>query len=191
MSRRARLLVFLVPLLLFVALAALLYSRNGTDPSFLPSARLGQPVPAFTLPALDDPARTLSQELLAGEVSLVNVWATWCAACLVENPVLLTLAGDGVRIVGVNYKDERDAAQAWLREHGNAFAEVVFDEHGSLGIDLGVYGAPETYLVDREGRIRYRTVGVLDQRAWHDELKPRYDALVAETAVAPAAGGGQ
>lgn len=179
MHPRSRVLVFLLPLLLFVALAALLLSRNGSDPSYLPSARLGQPVPAFSLPSLDDPQRQLDAGLFKGQVTLLNVWATWCVSCLVEHPVLMELAEAGVPIVGVNYKDEREAALTYLQNNGNPFRAVIADSQGSLGIDLGVYGAPETYLIDREGRIRYRSVGVIDNKAWTDELKPRYDALVA------------
>lgn len=179
MSRQTRILFFLLPLALFLALALLLLSRNGTDPTQLPSARIGQAVPAFTLPTLADPQRQLTADVFKGEVSLLNVWATWCVSCLVENPVLLELAESGVRIIGVNYKDDRQAAQAWLQNNGNPFSENIFDEAGDLGVDLGVYGAPETYLIDREGRIRYRAVGVLDPSAWIKELKPRYDALVA------------
>lgn len=179
MQARSRVLVFLLPLLLFVALAALLLSRNGSDPSYLPSARLGQPVPAFSLPSLDDPQHRLDAGLFKGRVTLLNVWATWCVSCLVEHPVLMELAAAGVPIVGINYKDEREAALTYLQNNGNPFQAVIADSQGSLGIDLGVYGAPETYLIDREGRIRYRSVGVIDNRSWTDELKPRYDALVA------------
>ncbi len=173
-------LIFGLPLVLFAALAVLLASRNGEDPSFLPSARLQQPVPAFSLSSLQDPARMIDASIFQGEVSLLNVWATWCVSCLVEHPTLLNMAADGVRIIGVNYKDDRQAAQAYLVQRGNPFAETVFDERGDLGLDLGVYGAPETYLIDRQGRIRYRAVGVLDAKAWLQELKPRYDALKAE-----------
>ena len=176
--------IFGLPLVLFLALAVLLASRNGEDPSYLPSARLQQPVPAFSLSSLEDPERMLDPSIFQGQVSLLNVWATWCVSCLVEHPVLLNMAADGVRIIGVNYKDDRQAAQAYLRERGSPFAETVFDERGDLGLDLGVYGAPETYLIDAQGRIRYRAVGVLDAKAWLQELKPRYDAVRAESAGA-------
>jgi len=179
MTPRTRILAFLLPLVLFAALVVLLFSRNGSDPSFLPSARLGQPVPAFQLASLTEPGAVVSAAQLRGEVTLLNVWATWCPSCLVEHPVLMKLADAGVRIVGVNYKDDREAALAWLRDNGNPYRSVAFDERGDLGLDLGVYGAPETYLIDRAGRIRYRAVGVLDDRAWTQELKPRYDALVS------------
>lgn len=173
-------LIYGLPLLVFLALAVLLWSRNGTDPSFLPSAKLGKPVPEFALPSLAEPERLLTQEIFKGQVSLLNVWATWCVSCLVENPVLLSLRDQGVRIIGVNYKDNRQAALAWLAEHGNAFDQTVFDADGTLGIDLGVYGAPETYLVDSHGVIRYRAVGVVDARAWQQEIAPRYEALLQE-----------
>lgn len=183
MSTRLRFLVFLLPLALFIALALLLWNRNGTDPSMLPSARLQQPVPAFALPSLTDPAVTLTADQLKGQVLLLNVWATWCVSCLVEHPVLMRLASEGVPIVGVNYKDQRPAALRWLENNGNPYSLIIEDARGDLAIDLGVYGAPETYLIDRDGRIRYRAVGVLDERAWRDEVQPRYQALLAEAAT--------
>lgn len=179
MSPSRRWLVFILPLVLFAALALLLLNRNGEDPTLLPSARLGQPVPAFQLASLTEPGRMLDVGVFKGEVSLLNVWATWCVSCLAEHPTLMRLQQDGVRIIGVNYKDEREAAMAYLANHGDPYAEIVADSQGDLGLDLGVYGAPETYLVDRDGRIRYRAVGVIDDRAWLQELKPRYDALKA------------
>ncbi len=182
MKSSSRWLIFALPLALFLALAVLLFSRNGSDPSFLPSARLDHAVPAFNLPSLADPELKLDESIFKGHVSLLNVWATWCVACLIENPVMVALSQEGVRIIGVNYKDNRQAALAWLSNNGNAFKQVIFDEDGSLGIDLGVYGAPETYLVDSNGIIRYRAVGVLDPKAWQTELKPRYEALLAEFA---------
>lgn len=173
-------LLYLLPLIIFAGLAVLLFSRNGTDPSFLPSAKLGKPVPTFALPSLNNPDNVLTQDVFKGHVTLLNVWATWCPACLVENPVMLGLQAQGIRIIGINYKDQRDAALAWLAEHGNAFNENIVDAQGSLAVDLGVYGAPETYLVDANGIIRYRAVGVLDERAWREELAPRYHALLQE-----------
>lgn len=183
MTTRNRWLLFMLPLVLFLGLTLLLLSRNGEDPSFLPSARLNQPVPTFTLTSLSDPTKTLNADIFKGQVSLLNVWATWCVSCLVEHPTLSALAKSGVPIIGVNYKDVRAQALLYLENNGNPFQQVVFDEHGDLGIDLGVYGAPETYLIDRQGRIRYRAVGVLDERAWRQELQPRYAALLAGKAL--------
>ena len=181
-NRRAamtRWLIFAVPLLLFVALAVLLLNRNGEDPTLLPSARLGEPVPAFQLPALADAGRELDAGVFKGQVSLLNVWATWCSSCEAEHPMLMQLARAGVLIIGVNYKDDRQAALGYLAAHGDPYAEIVSDAGGDFGLDLGVYGAPETYLVDRDGHVRYRVVGVLDEQVWQRELQPRYAALRA------------
>jgi cytochrome c biogenesis protein CcmG/thiol:disulfide interchange protein DsbE len=179
MSKPARIALYALPLLAFVALAMLLGSRLGTDPTVLPSARLGQPMPAFTLASLQDPRKLLTAADLKGEVAVLNVWATWCISCQIEHPVLLQMAQSGVPIYGINYKDEREAALKYLENHGNPFRLVVSDDRGDLGIDLGVYGAPETYLLDRDGNIRYRLVGVLDAQKWETDLKPRFEALRA------------
>lgn len=179
MTRQARIALYTLPLLAFVGLALLLGSRLGSDPSVLPSARIGQPLPAFTLASLQDPARMLTAADLHGQVAILNVWATWCISCQVEHPVLLQMSQEGVPIFGVNYKDEREAALKYLELHGNPFRAVVNDDRGDLGIDLGVYGAPETYLLDRDGNIRYRLIGVLDPDKWEKDLKPRYEALKA------------
>ncbi len=178
MSKPWRIALYAGPLLVFAALAVLLGSRLGTDPTLLPSARLGKPMPAFQLSSLTAPERLLTTADIKGQVSVLNVWATWCISCLVEHPVLLQMAAEGVPIVGVNYKDSREVALQYLRLHGDPFRFSVYDENGDLGLDLGVYGAPETYLLDRDGHIRYRFVGVLDPQKWETVLKPRYRALV-------------
>ncbi|WP_136066092.1 DsbE family thiol:disulfide interchange protein [Modicisalibacter radicis] len=159
MNRR---LVLLIPLGLFAALAVLFWSSLATAPDGRDSARLGEAFPAFELPALADPARSLDRSLLTGRVTLVNVWASWCAACRVEMPQLAALAARGVRLVGVNYKDGRAAANAFLGEFGDPFEATIHDPSGKLGFELGVYGAPETFLVDAQGVIRYHHVGALD-----------------------------
>jgi cytochrome c biogenesis protein CcmG/thiol:disulfide interchange protein DsbE len=179
MKKSLRIALYALPLVLFAGLALLLGSRLGTDPNTLPSARLGQPMPAFSLPSLTEPARTVTAADIKGQVSILNVWATWCISCQVEHPVLMEMARQGIPIVGVNYKDAPEAAVKYLELHGNPFRVSVMDEKGNLGIDLGVYGAPETYLLDKDGSIRYRFVGVLDPQKWATVLKPRYDALVA------------
>lgn len=179
MKKPVRIALYALPLLGFIVLAVLLGSRLGTDPSVLPSARLGQPMPAFDLPSLQEPQQHLTAADLKGEASILNVWATWCVSCLVEHPVLMHMKEQGVVIHGVNYKDEREAALKYLELHGNPFRSVMSDASGDFGIDLGVYGAPETYLLDRDGNIRYRLVGVLDAVKWEQDLKPRYEALRA------------
>jgi len=105
----------------------------------------------------------------------LSVWATWCAACRVEHPHLNRLAEQGVPIVGLNYKDERDKAVEWLAERGDPYTQVIYDPEGSLGFDLGVYGAPETYLIDAKGIVRHRHVGVVDQDVWESDFEPLYE----------------
>ncbi len=174
----ARLKLFL-PLGLFLALALLLARGLQLDPKALPSALIDRPLPEFSLPALGQ-ARTLGRADVIGEVALFNVWATWCASCRVEHPYLGRLAEQGVPIYGINYKDEDAAALRWLAELGDPYRLSIVDAAGSLGLDLGVYGAPETYVVDRQGIIRYRHVGVIDERVWSDILEPIVSELRGE-----------
>jgi cytochrome c biogenesis protein CcmG/thiol:disulfide interchange protein DsbE len=162
-----------IPLLLFVALALFLFRGLQLDPTELPSALIDRPLPAFELPALGMD-RLLRREDVIGEVALFNVWATWCVSCRVEHPYLHQLAEQGVPIYGVNYKDADADALKWLRELGDPYRLNIVDAQGTLGLDLGVYGAPETYLVDADGLIRYRHVGVVDDRIWRDVLQPLY-----------------
>lgn len=174
-----RIALYAVPLLAFAGLAVLLGSRLGTDPTELPSARIGKPLPEFRLSSLKSPERVLTSADVKGQVVILNVWATWCISCQMEHPVLMQMAAEGVPLVGINYKDYRESAQKYLELHGDPFRFTVFDEKGDLGLDLGVYGAPETYLLDKSGSIRYRYIGVLDPDKWTRELKPRYQALLA------------
>lgn len=171
-----RLLLFM-PLLVFAVMAIFLLRGLENDPAELPSALVNQPFPPFKLQALRDSSRMLSEKDFQGEVVLVNVWATWCFACRIEHPMLNRLSEEGVKIIGLNYKDERNAAIAWLAERGDPYQFNIFDLQGSLGIDLGVYGAPETYLVDAEGVIRHRRVGVVDERVWEQDFLPLYEQL--------------
>lgn len=179
----------LIPLILFLGLAGLflktLYDKKNLqdlaiDPSALPSALIGKPVPAFALPSLDEPGRTLTEQDLRGEVALVNVWATWCPTCRAEHAMFNKLASQGVTIHGVNYKDNSEAARRWLEELGNPYQLNVEDPQGSLGINLGVYGAPETFLIDADGVIHYKYIGAVDERVWADQLGPRYQALLEQ-----------
>ena len=142
----------------------------------MPSALVGRSVPEFRLPDLiTGEERTLAH--VRGQVSLINVWATWCPSCLHEHPYLVKLAQEGVRIVGLNYKDEDAAALRWLQELGDPYALNLADREGTLGLDLGVYGAPETYLIDAAGVVHYRHVGVVDAQVWGQILQPLYAEL--------------
>ncbi len=173
-----RRLILFVPLLVFFVMGIFLWRGLQLDPSKLPSALLDKPVPAFSLPSLQQPERMLSELDLKGQPALLNVWATWCPSCKQEHPHLNRIKDEGYRIIGLNYKDERVKALAWLDRYLNPYAEVIFDEKGSLGLDLGVYGAPETYVVDANGTIRYKHVGVVDERVWQ-QIKPMLDQMAS------------
>ena len=147
----------------------------------MPSPLIGKPLPAFTLPELGSEA-TLSAESLHGTPRLLNVWASWCVACRVEHPLLVELARSGrVPIVGLNYKDARDDALGWLDRHGDPYERTVFDHEGRLGLDLGVYGVPETFVLDRHGIIRYKQVGPISREVLDDVILPLLDELGAES----------
>lgn len=157
----------LMPLAIFMAIAMLLLwqlARNvkGDDPNSLESALIGKPVPIFRLEALEDPGQHFQSDALAqGKPLLLNVWATWCPTCRAEHQYLNQLSARGIRVVGLNYKDDRQKAIGWLNTLGNPYALSLFDGDGMLGLDLGVYGAPETFLIDGQGIIRYRHAGIL------------------------------
>ncbi|NDY91482.1 DsbE family thiol:disulfide interchange protein [Ideonella livida] len=161
-----------------VGLLGLLGVGMGRDPRELPSVRLGQPWPARPMPQLGG-GPAVDPATWRGKPRLVNLWASWCATCVEEQPVLLALArslqaqGRADQLIGLNYKDAPADAQAWLRRHGNPFAQQVVDADGRLAIDLGVYGAPETFVVDAQGRIAYRHVGALTPEVIARELLPR------------------
>lgn len=167
-----RLFLFL-PLLIVVVLGIVLYAGIGKDPTHLESALIGKPVPAFSLQVLQEPDKSVGPEVFKGEVSLLNVWGTWCPACRDEHDDLVWLAREkGVRIVGLNYKDNRSEALTWLDRLGDPYALSIFDPEGRLGFDLGVYGAPETYVIDPEGIVRHRHVGVVNEKVWQEDLEP-------------------
>lgn len=160
-----------VPLLIFLALGLLLARGLQLDPQALPSAMIDRPFPQFSLTALgsDEP---LSREVLLGAPALLNVWASWCPSCRVEHPYLQRIADLGVPLFGLNYKDRGEDALGWLGQLGNPYRLNIADVEGTLGLDLGVYGAPETYVLDATGVIRYRHVGVVDEQVWTQSLKP-------------------
>lgn len=166
-----------IPLIIFVILAVFFWKGLSLDPSAMPSALIDDPVPSFELPIVKDSSTLVTQDIFKGQVSLLNVWATWCISCRVEHPYLNKLSEEGVAIYGVNYKDDTPAALKWLQEFHDPYQLSVVDADGRLGIDLGVFGAPETYLIDQRGVIRYKHVGIVDERVWSKILKPLYDGL--------------
>lgn len=176
MPPKRRLWLWLIPLLLFVGLAVLLGSRLGEDPAIQVSQMVGKPLPAFNLPNLAD-GTPLTPQQLPQTPYLLNVWGSWCPSCVVEHPMLLEIAGQGVPIVGVNYKDTQADALSYLAKHQDPFVLNVQDEAGGLGLDLGLTGAPETFVVDATGVIRLHLVGIVDADNWRDRLQPCLQAL--------------
>ena len=173
---------YLTPLLLFLALAGLLYKGLSLDPHRVPSPLIGKPAPAFSLPRLQQPEAVLSSDDLKGKVSLLNVWATWCVACRAEHPLLVQLARQGVPIYGLNYKDKRPDAQRWLQRYGNPYLANAFDADGRVGIDWGVYGTPETFVIDKHGVIRFKQIGPLTREVIDRTLLPLLKRLQEEPA---------
>jgi cytochrome c biogenesis protein CcmG/thiol:disulfide interchange protein DsbE len=176
-----RRLLYLLPILIFVGVGIGLAVGLTRDPSTLPSALLDKPVPTFALPPIEGlSGEGLTSADLAGEVSLVNVFASWCVPCRAEHPLLMGLAERGVVINGIDYKDPPGRAARWLAELGNPFARIGADRDGRVAIDWGVYGVPETFVIDREGRIRYRFVGPLQPRDLEETLWPMLERLEQE-----------
>ena len=177
-----RYLRYLIPLAIFLVLAAFLFRGLSLDPKLVPSPLVGKPMPAFSLTRLKDPGATLGDSDLRGKVSLLNVWATWCVSCRAEHQVLVQFARTGkVDIYGLNYKDDRSKAQRWLQELGDPYVANAFDADGRVGIDWGVYGAPETFIIDRQGIIRHKHVGPLTEQILNDEIVPLIDKLQSAT----------
>lgn len=172
---------FLLPLAVFLALAAALAAGLRHDPRELPSAMVGKPAPALRLPVLAPPGQTLGAADLRGKVWLLNVWASWCTACRTEHPVLVDFAGkSAVPLVGLNYKDQPDAARDWLRRMGDPYLTSLVDADGRAGIDLGVYGVPETYVIDRAGVVRFRQVGPITPQVLERKILPLLRTLERE-----------
>lgn len=174
-------LMMLLPVVFLLGLGALFYGGLWNGDDSLPSALIGQPVPEFSLPPLVDRNDGLASADLRGEVSIVNFWASWCAPCRAEMPLLVELAGAGtVAIYGVNYKDDPNAAQRFLGEFGDPYTRIGADTAGRVAIDWGVYGLPETFVIDAEGRIAYKHVGPFDRRMLEELILPVVARLKAE-----------
>lgn len=164
---------FLLPLVLFLVLAGFLAVGLRRDPKEVPSPLIGKPAPAFALPTLHAPDQVLRNEDLKGKVWVLNVWASWCGACREEHPVLMEFARRNiVPVYGLDYKDERAAGLGWLQSGGNPYAASLFDQDGRVGIDFGVYGVPETFIIDRSGVIRYKHIGPITPDVLTNEIEP-------------------
>jgi cytochrome c biogenesis protein CcmG/thiol:disulfide interchange protein DsbE len=177
-----RMLLF-IPLILFAVIAAFLgggIARENKE--VLPSPLIDKPFPSFILQQVEA-VRQLTQSDLQGKPMLVNVWATWCPTCKAEHQFLNTLADKGIRIIGINYKDDDEEAKVWLRDYGNPYEFNISDPKGKLGLELGVYGAPETFFVDGDGIIRAKHVGDLNQRVW-DKYRDMFEQMHTRSGLA-------
>ena len=164
---------YLLPLLVFVVLVGFLAVGLTLKPREVPSPLIDKPAPAFSLPLLDAPDQSLSAQDLRGKVWLLNVWASWCVACRQEHPLLVEMAKTGtVPIYGLNYKDKRPDALQWLERFGNPYTRSLSDTAGLVGIDYGVYGVPETFVIDKAGVIRHKLIGPITPESLRDEILP-------------------
>ena len=164
---------YLIPLAVFIVLVVFLAIGLGHDPHEVPSPLINKPAPAFQLAQLHDPTKTFSAQEMRGKVWLLNVWASWCVSCREEHPFLLEYAHTGaVPIYGFNYKDKREDALSWIRDLGDPYVLSASDTDGRVAIDYGVYGAPETYLIDRNGIIRFKQVGPITPDVWQKTILP-------------------
>ncbi len=165
---------YILPLAAFVILITLLViGLNRGDPKALPSPFIGKPAPEFALPTLKDPSRTVASTDLAGDLALVNIWATWCVGCRAEHPFLMELAAEiSFPIFGINWRDTRPEALRWIEQLGDPYAASGFDGDGRVGIDWGAYGAPETFLVSADGVVLYKHLGPLNRLAWERDFLP-------------------
>lgn len=165
------------PFAVFVVLAIFLYIGLGLDPHEVPSPLINKPAPLFTLPQLYEPAKQFSSQDMKGKVWLLNVWASWCVSCREEHPVLMALARQNiVPIYGLDYKDKNADGEAWLSKGGDPYTLITTDASGRVGIDFGVYGVPETYVIDKQGVIRYKQIGPVTDESLQKKILP----LVAE-----------
>jgi cytochrome c biogenesis protein CcmG/thiol:disulfide interchange protein DsbE len=169
---------FLIPLGLFIVLAGFLLRGLFLNPREVPSPLINKPAPQFSLAQLAQPDRPFGPDDMKGQVWLLNVWASWCVACRQEHPLLVELAKrKAVPIIGLNYKDKPDAATGWLAQFGNPYDLSVKDRDGRVGIDYGVYGVPETFLIDKAGVIRFKQIGPITEEVWTKKMQPLIEEL--------------
>lgn len=171
----------LIPFAIFIIMVGFLFKGLFLNPREVPSPLVGKPAPAFTLPRLDSAEKTFSPKDMLGQVWLFNVWASWCGACRDEHPILVELAKSGlVPVVGMDYKDTPADAKQWLDERGNPYLLSAVDADGRVGIDYGVYGVPETYVIDKAGVIAYKQIGPVTLEALRDDILPLVKRLQAQ-----------
>jgi len=171
-------LVFIIPIAAFLALAGWFAAGLGRDPGYIPSMLINRPAPEFNLPPIAGRDRGFTTENLKGQVSMVNIFGSWCATCTIEHPVLMEIASEGVApIYGLDWKDKPGAGAAWLAERGDPYAAVGDDADGRVAIEFGVTGAPETFIIDAAGRVRHKHVGEITREDWARVLRPMIEDL--------------
>ena len=164
---------FIIPLVVFLILVLSLWQGLKKDPHMMPSALIGRPMPQFTLASANHPQTVLTNNIFKGQVSLLNVFASWCITCRAEHAVMMDIHDQHVvRMYGLAYKDSRAQLLPWLHQFGDPYAQVIDDSQGQLAINLGVYGTPETFIIDQKGIIRYKHVGAVSPTLWQDQLQP-------------------
>ena len=172
---------FILPFVIFMIVAVFLFVGLGLNPHEVPSPLVGKPAPAFSLPQLHEPDKQFSLQDMKGKVWLFNVWASWCTACEQEHPLFMEISRRNlVPLYGMDYKDKREDGMAWLQQHGNPYTLVVSDAEGRVGIDYGVYGVPETYLIDKQGVIQYKHIGVVTEKDLSEKILPLVKELQAK-----------
>jgi cytochrome c biogenesis protein CcmG/thiol:disulfide interchange protein DsbE len=176
-----RRLIFLLPVAVFVAVIVGFMAGLRHDPSVLPSMLIGKPLPSFALAPMRPSEQGFTSAELAGEPVMVNVFASWCSVCKEEHPMLMALRSQGVKIVGLDWREDADAGARWLEANGDPYVRAGNDASGRVGIDMGVSGAPETFIVDRQGRVRYRQVGEITPQVWSQTIAPLMAQLRAES----------
>lgn len=172
---------YLIPLIIFIIITAFFWQGLKKDPRRVPSALIGKEVPAFSSPSLQNPHVQITNQQFQGHVSLLNVWATWCISCRAEHPILMDIVRENKAIIyGLDYKDDPTSAKNWLKNFGNPYKNVIFDGNGTLAINLGVYGTPETFIIDQHGVIRDKYIGPISPQVWQEQLLPEIDKLKQE-----------
>jgi len=174
MTQQLKKIKTLFPLLLFIVIALFLWKGLDLNPHRIPSPLIGKAFPSFHAESLQNPDKKITQDDFKGKVTLLNVFATWCYSCRAEHAVLMDVhrQNDQINFIGLDYKDERTDALQWLKQLGNPYANIIFDPHGKLALDLGVYGTPETYVIDEKGIIRYKHIGPLSPDDWQEKVLP-------------------
>ncbi len=178
-------LLFLIPAAAFAALVLWFAAGLGRDPGYIPSMLIDRAAPDFALPPIEGRTRGFSTEDLKGKVSMVNIFGSWCATCEIEHPVLMEIAGENVvPIYGLDWKDKPGEGAEWLAKRGDPYSAIGDDADGRVAIDFGVTGAPETFVIDAEGRVRHKHVGEITREDWRRVLKPMIEDLKSDAASA-------